>query len=218
MSPKPVQNQSFLNRIDIMTIILGCPTGIWLIGLIPGLSQQEKMGGFMVFMTIILGIEMLIKSLFSKQKKVRQKKRSFLRSDEIHLFDLFKITPNLFVNFIVAFTSGGIIGYLYLEQHPLIFVASGLTFFIMLIGIELTLGDSFTLHERLLFSQMGVHLLHYAKKSIKNAIVVSTLIGSVVGVLICVTLYSSALQDIVGVTSLFFTMSLGTSMVFTQMG
>ena len=159
---------------------------------------------------------MFIRSILQKPRSKKPKHHPFLRSEDVKLFDIIKITPYLLTNFIIAFTSGGIIGYAFLEPTFIIFVASGLTLFSIIIGCEWVFNDSFSAYERLLFKHYMSNLSDLLVRASHNKIAVSTTLGTVLGIVICVTLFSTHAVDILKVGGIFCMMSLSSSMVLTD--
>ncbi len=212
MKIKPAKTSLF-SGLDYL-VIIGClPLSIWIMSFVQGLDSWQKLGGAMVLMIIILGIEMLAHSLMNPEKKV-MKERIFM--EDIHI-DWAKImTPQFIVNFVLSFTTGGMLGYVYLEPHFLIFAAAGLSFFVMLVGIEIIFLDSFNMKDRYFFDEMVSSIMSFFSHLYLNPIYRTSILGFIMGWALSYFFYSVYLNDLIFSGIIFAVIGYGVTLLIQQ--
>jgi len=177
---------------------------------IHGLNFYQKLAALVAILVISTAL-LLIKDAFKKKKaSTFHRKREAV--GDLKLLSKIYLTPVAFVHFILSFSAGGLIGFLYLTPTLFSFCASGLVMFFIVMGLEMIILDIFC-EEHLVTRSLNA-IKSFSGKVFSSTFYLASLITVVCGVIISATYYSSKFTDLILVVLVAWCMAASTILVF----
>ena len=199
-------NNSYLNLLfnsfDKLVLLFGTPFFLLALTFNNQFEFSEKMSLSLIFSLIIIGIELLNRSLNTSDKSIFKRKNKAINDINIE-YSAF-LTPQIIITSVLAFCLGGIIGFYYISHTLFSILTIVCIFFILILGLEFIIQDLFfNQSKKIAYKKRIRNIIEY---SIFDSTNIKYLIYCILGVILTFNFYSNDLFSMIfGTTCIVIT-------------
>jgi len=190
-------NNSYLNILfnsfDKLVLLFGTPFFLLVLTFNNQFEFSEKVSLSLIFSLIIIGIELLNRSLNTSKKFIFKRKKKAINDINIE-YSAF-LTPQIIITSVLAFCLGGIIGFYYISHTLFSILTIVCIFFILILGLEFIIQDLFFKQSKRFSYKKIINSI--STSSILNTANMRYLIYCILGIILTYNFYSNDLFSVI---------------------